>query len=81
VPQAGDAGGLDRRGLAVTGDGDLLGHGGGGQIGKGGQPVTFSRGRPRRPVRTGGSSCRAASLRSRVVQVTRCGSFFSSPPA
>jgi len=35
------AGGLDRRGLAVAGDGDLPGHGGGGQLGKGGQPVTF----------------------------------------
>ena len=39
------------------------------------------RGRPRRPVRAGGSWCRAASLRSRVVQVTWGGSFFSSPPA
>jgi hypothetical protein len=41
VPQAGDAGGLNRRGLAVTGDVDLLEHGGGGQLGKGGQPVAF----------------------------------------
>ena len=35
----------------------------------------------RRPVRPGGSSYRAASLRSRVVQLTRHGSFFSFPPA
>jgi hypothetical protein len=39
------------------------------------------RGRPRLPVRAGGSPYRAASLRSRVVQVTGAGSFFSSPPA
>jgi len=39
------------------------------------------RGRPRRPVRAGGSPYRAASLRSRVVQVTAAGSLFSSPPA
>jgi len=39
------------------------------------------RGRPRLPVRAGGSPYSAASLRSRVVQVTPGGSFFSSPPA
>jgi len=38
-------------------------------------------GRPRRPVRAGGSPCKAAALRSRVVQVTWDGSLFSSPPA
>ncbi len=41
----------------------------------------FSLGRPRRPVRTDGSSYSTASLRGRVVQLTRGGSFLSSPPA
>ncbi len=35
----------------------------------------LTRGRLRRPVRGGGSSCKAASLRSRVVQVTHAGQF------
>jgi len=41
----------------------------------------LTRGRPRLPAQAGGSSYSAASLRSRVVQVTAGGSFFSSPPA
>ena len=38
------------------------------------------RGRPRLPVRAGGSPCRAASLRSRVVQVTRGGQLLQLAP-
>src|SRR5690348_14513333 len=42
-----------------------------------GSLAPFSGGRPRLPVRAGGGSYSAASLRSRVVHVTRPGSFFS----
>jgi hypothetical protein len=41
----------------------------------------LARGRPGFPVRWGGSSQSAASLRSRVVQVIWAGSLFSSAPA
>ena len=73
VPRA-DSSRRRRRGsssLAVAGD--LPGHGGGGQLGQGGQQVAFRPGPAARPVRPGGSSYRAASLRGRVVQVTRRG--------
>jgi hypothetical protein len=73
-------GGGDGGGLAVAGDGD----------GNSARAVSLARdpslalrarGRPHRPVRAVGSSYRAASLRSRVVQVIPGASLCSSFPA
>jgi hypothetical protein len=46
-----------------------------------GSRMPLARGRPRCPVRAGGSWCGAASLRSRVVQVMPGGSVLGSFPA
>jgi site-specific DNA recombinase len=81
VPQAGEGGGVDGCALAVADDGDRREVRGGGQFCQGREPVSPLPGPAALPVRAGGSPYKAASLRSRVVQVTRAGSFFSSPPA
>ena len=57
-PQAGDRGGADGGGLAVTGHGDLGERDGAGELGEGGQPVSLLP----------GSAASASALRRQPVQ-------------
>jgi hypothetical protein len=81
VPQAPDQGGFDGLGLAVAGDRDLREFRSSCQSRQGREALSLHAGPsgPAGPLR--GRPCRAASLRSRVVQEIPAGRPFSSPPA
>ena len=81
VPQAPDQGGFDGLGLAVAGDRDLREFRSYGQSRQGWETLSLPAGPSGPAVRSGGRPCRAASLRSRVVQEIPAGRPFSSPPA